>query len=370
MEIAIPSENNPHIWEPGRELANTVKRAGFVINSLKTRMQYRDSRQEVTGLVVNQKINVRREYRHNVRAMVHSLLKSGSFETLVPGKDASGNLIMKMESGTLEQLNGMLGFIGHTDLYNKKKAEQTFEKPNLSKKEATYRKFLLYREFYAGERPVIICEGGTDNVYLVHAIRRLAASFPDLAQIAPDGKITLKVRLYKHSGTNTARIVDLGDGGSASLAKFIGTYHKEVGKFTAPGQNHAVVVIYDNDSGATAINSIIKQLTTGEVTGIEPFVRIVRNLYAVRTPPTAAARQSKIEDFFEQAVKATVIEGKTFSDGNAFDSTRHYGKSVFAHKVVRPGADTISFDGFIPLLTNVVAALRHHSTANGGAPQA
>ncbi len=79
-EIAGPSETDPHLWVPGKELQRLITHAGFQINPAKTHMQYRTSRQEVTGLVVNQKINVRREYRHNVRAMVHSLFKRGSFE--------------------------------------------------------------------------------------------------------------------------------------------------------------------------------------------------------------------------------------------------------------------------------------------------
>jgi hypothetical protein len=41
---------------------------------------YRNSRQEVTGLVVNQKISVRSDYRHDVRAMVHRLVTTGTFE--------------------------------------------------------------------------------------------------------------------------------------------------------------------------------------------------------------------------------------------------------------------------------------------------
>jgi retron-type reverse transcriptase len=80
VEIAVLSEADPHQWLPGKEMQRLIEHGGFRINATKTNMQYRTSRQEVTGLVVNQKINVRREYRHNVRAMVHSLIKRGSFE--------------------------------------------------------------------------------------------------------------------------------------------------------------------------------------------------------------------------------------------------------------------------------------------------
>jgi hypothetical protein len=30
------------------------------------------------------------------------------------------------------------------------------------------------------------------------------------------------------------------------------------------------------------------------------------------------------------------VDGKSFGDGNHFDSATHYGKVIFAHKVVRP----------------------------------
>ena len=47
-----------------------TKRTGFAVNDSKTHMMYRRSRQDVTGLIVNKKVNVRWEYRHTVRAMV------------------------------------------------------------------------------------------------------------------------------------------------------------------------------------------------------------------------------------------------------------------------------------------------------------
>ena len=95
-------------------------------------------------------------------------------------------------------------------------------------------------------------------------------------------------------------------------------------------------------------------------TGIESFVHVIKNMYAVPTPIPAIGMTSKIEDFFDDAIKATVINGKTFNDGNKFDADKHYGKKVFAHKVVRPKADAIDFTGFRPLLTNIVAAIGHH----------
>ena len=345
-----------HVWMPSAKLREIVKHCGFQINQQKTSMQYQDSRQVVTGLVVNRKVNVRSEYRRNVRAMVHCLLNTGSFATL------------DKEEGTVDQLHGMLGFIDGIDLHNKGRLLDEQE-GNLSKKEQIYQRFLIYKNFFAPEAPVILCEGETDNVYLTHAIRRLVADYPVLAETDDKGKVHIKVRLYKYRDSSTARILGLRYGGSSALNNFIAAYKKETAKFKAPGQKHAVVVLYDNDSGAKKIRNGIKQASGSAVTGNEPFVQITGNLYGVPTPLLNGAHDSKIEDFFEAGIKATIVDGKGFSHENEFNTTTHYGKKVFAHKVVRPNADHVNFDGFRPLLNNLVLAINAH-TAKVQAAQA
>jgi RNA-directed DNA polymerase len=325
-------------------------------------MQYRTSRQEVTGLVVNKKINIREEYRRTVRAMVHSLLTKGSFEAYAPSEKA-GAVTIEKGKGTTNQLHGMLGFIDSIDLYNKKNTAESNAPAGLSSKEQIYQGFLIYTCFYAAEAPVVICEGKTDNVYLTHAIRGLAKDFPDLADITTtQGKIRLKVRLFKYPRTSTARILGLNDGGSGLLANFIRTYKKETGKFKAPGQKSPVIILYDNDSGASKIRGAVKDTSGTTVKGMEPFVRAIRNLYAMPTPPVNGVKESKIEDFFDAATKATVIDGKTFNDDDStFDKTKHYGKTIFAYRVVEKRASSIDFEGFRPLLTNLVAVIKSHA---------
>jgi hypothetical protein len=89
-------------------------------------------------------------------------------------------------------------------------------------------------------------------------------------------------------------------------------------------------------------------------------VHVVGNLYAAPTPPLNGAQESKIEDCFDAAIKAATVDGKAFSAENNFDTTTYYGKKVFAHKVVRPNADSLNFDGFRPLLNNLVLAINAH----------
>jgi hypothetical protein len=293
--------------------------------------------------------------------MVNSLLTKGSFTNFAV-TNTPGTPTLQQQEGTLNQLHGMLGFIDKIDLENKKHSKPAKGAKDLSSKELMYRRFLIYQNFFAPEMPVILCEGETDNVYLTHAIRSLAAGFPDLATVDPGGKIQLNVRLFKYRHSSTARILDLRDGGSSALSSFIATYKKETAKYRAPGQKHPFIILYDNDSGASNIRNAIKTACGRTVTGREDFVPVVGNLYAIATP-LGSAPQSKIEDFFDPATKATILNGKTFDDSNNLDSTTHYGKKAFAHSVVRPNAATINFAGFRPLLANLASAIRAHAAA-------
>ncbi len=107
-----------HSWTPGAALQEVIESSGFRVNAQKTCMMYRTSRLAVTGLVVNKKINVRREYRHNVRAMVRKLVTTGSFEVL-GATEANGRVVLEKRAGTLDELRGMLGFINSVQLYNR-----------------------------------------------------------------------------------------------------------------------------------------------------------------------------------------------------------------------------------------------------------
>ena len=60
------------------DLIGTINALGFQINDKKLRMQGRRGRQTVTGLVVNQKVNVDRRYIRNIRAVLHDLELNGT----------------------------------------------------------------------------------------------------------------------------------------------------------------------------------------------------------------------------------------------------------------------------------------------------
>lgn len=59
------------------EMHRIIKEQNFEINSKKTRLQKRGFRQEVTGIIVNDKTNVNRRYIKQLRAMLYSIEKFG-----------------------------------------------------------------------------------------------------------------------------------------------------------------------------------------------------------------------------------------------------------------------------------------------------
>jgi RNA-directed DNA polymerase len=364
QSIARRIEGSNNKWMPGSGLEQLVKKCGFALNPLKTRMQYRDSRQEVTGLVVNKKVNVRREYRHTVRAMVHTLLKTGSFDFWRKVKDDKGVQTIQKVAGTAKQLHGMLGFIDSIDLFNNELhtgLRASSSRSSLTTKESLYRRFLLFTEFYAAPTAVLICEGKTDNVYLLHAIRSLASAYPKLATIGADGKIELKIRIYKYSKSSTGRILGI-NGGTGDLCNLIQAYNEAIKNFKAPGKKRPVIVLVDNDSGAAGIYRVIANIKKTTVAArSEPFIHIIGNMYLVPTPLKPGPAETMIEDFFDATVLSTVLDGKTFDPENKSDNALHYGKTVFAHKVVRVKADTINFDGFNPILSRLEMVIDAHT---------
>lgn len=71
-QLATLTGNGPSATA-GSVLVETIEAInGFQINHQKVRLQHRDRRQEVTGLVVNRRPNVRRRYTAQIRAMLHA----------------------------------------------------------------------------------------------------------------------------------------------------------------------------------------------------------------------------------------------------------------------------------------------------------
>ncbi|MCK4143621.1 RNA-directed DNA polymerase [Ralstonia pseudosolanacearum] len=358
-------------WAPGKALIREINRCGFAINPTKTRMQLKDFRQDVTGIVVNSKINVRTEYSRNVRAMVHSLVTKGEFQIRRTHRDDKGAWTEKTEKGTESQLRGMLSFIDSVRHFEQnkntpeKRGASDIHVPRRDAKELDgqarlYRRFLLFTQFFRPTLPFLICEGKTDNVYIRCALRQLAAKHPALATVSGT-EIKFGVEFFNYTKTAN-RILHLG-GGTGDMCDFIAKYGVEFDSFKYDGKRHPVIVLIDNDSGAGPIFSAIKKATKSktDIDGSQPYYFIRDNLYVVPVPKLGG-KQTAIEDFFERTVLDTKLGGKVFSRSDKFDHATQYGKHLFSEHVIKKNQKTINFSGFDAILHRISDVLVFHSS--------
>lgn len=356
---AIAFSNIDHSWAAGAALSKIIEKSGFQLNPKKTRMQYRNSRQEVTGLIVNRRINTRPEYRRLTRAMTHQLVTTGKFQITEMEADALGTFVPTKVDGNIRHLQGMFSFIDWIDLSYKKTRGTLAGMPSSIDK--VYKRFLMHRDFWASSLPVILCEGKTDRVYLHGAIRRLATAHPNLVSMNAAGKAEYKVRFFNYSYTSQ-RILDLS-GGASAVRSFITAYIKSVKKTPTPANQKPLIVLLDNDSGGKVFYSLIKEYSGKKtsVDGMNDFYHLAANVYVVFTPIAKPGDESSIEDFFEPALLATKIDGKSFNaDNEGLDENTEYSKTDFATQVVRPNIAKINFDKFDPILARLESAMEAH----------
>ncbi|MEP7298551.1 MAG: retron Ec67 family RNA-directed DNA polymerase/endonuclease [Burkholderiales bacterium] len=365
--VASKSDDDEHRWVAGTGLARLLGKSRFSLNEQKTRMQYRDSRQEVTGLTVNKKINVPAEYRYKVRAMVHKLFTTGEFTVDHKKRDQFGvPVLVSSTAGKPRQLMGMLSYIHQVDTFNNDLCEENDREPVEARGRLTqFRRFIYFDAFYAPTSPVILCEGKTDNVYLKCAIKSLALTFPLLASAEQTPK--LKVRLFKYGDRPTSKITAI-TGGVGGLCNMMKNYQSDLVKFKGPAPKHPVILLIDNDAGAHSVyGAVVGIASIKKPSGAEPFIHVFGNLYVVPTPLGNGGTQTSIEDFFDQSTLDTLLDGKKFDPTKEKDNTTHYGKAAFARDVVAAKADTTNFKGFVPILDRVNDVLVHYAAYVGAA---
>lgn len=364
VELVSPGDNH-HDWVVGAKLEQIISKCGFKVNARKTRLQYQDSRQDVTGLVVNEKVNVPAPYRRQARAMAHKLFEHGSFQVERLSIKDKGQVISERIEGSVDQLSGMFSYIAMVSQHNKDlllKAGLKNAQTELSSIEKVHRDLIFYKSFYANPMPTIICEGKTDNVYLRCAIRSLAKQYPLLATFEDENKLKLNVSLFKYSRLNSSL---LGiSGGTSNLKPFISDFSKNIARYKSRKSPFPVIILIDNDRGAKEIYSTIKTTTktADTIDGSMPYYHIAQGLYVVPTPKLNGALESKIEDFFPLQTLNETLDGKKFNDKNEDLKTDEYGKHFFAEHVIKKKQNSIDFTGFKPLL-DIISSIISQSVA-------
>jgi len=360
-EIAVPTAGAA--WQVSDELRARIKDAGFKINDKKTRMQFRGSRQVTTGLMVNEKVNIRQEYLRAARHMCKALFTTGSYYRMVPATLAGGAIGDPPVKEVITSLNPLGGTLAHiyqvkntADLRNDdmKKAKPTATR-------SLYFRFLFYKNFVAHTMPLIVPEGKTDSVYLRAAIQYLTVYHPRLGEIV-GGKLETKIRFMNFSVT-VHDVMQLGHGTSEQIC-LIRDYEKHLRAYSHAPLAQPVIVLFDNDDGAKSLFGHARNKGHPEIglDSTEAFYYLGYNLYLVKTPEPGSGKKSCIEDLFPPTLLKTPIDGKTFDPNKEHDEAGKYGKVVFAKRVVIPNAAAIDFSGFAPLLDRIVAVLDHHAS--------
>ncbi len=349
-----------------QKIEREINKSGFWVNPNKTRLMYRDSRQVVTGLVVNQKVNVIYTYYRKARAMADCLYKTGNF--IIDGKE-----------GTLNQLEGIFSFINQIDCYNNKlpnsselpqKSKQLFR--CLNGREKQYQKFLFYRYFYAHTKPLIITEGKTDVRYVKAALKSLYVEFPDLISKNEDGTFEFKISFlhrtkrlnyffgidFDGADTNTMFIKNfLSDKKSDNLPD----YYECFIKASKQRPQNPVIFIFDNEltdsKNKKPLRNLVNETKLDAPTLKQRcYLKLQRNIYVAVPPLVQSKEECEIEDLFSEEVLQTEINGRHFDRKVKKGDSKHYGKEDFS-KYVYENYRNIDFSQFIPLLTALQSSI-------------
>lgn len=114
-----------------KELARIIGSQGFTINDTKTRLQKKGSRQEVTGIIVSDKLNVTKKYVREIRSLLYIWEKYGYSATMakfLPKYKAEKGHVKKGNPDLTNVINGKLMYLkmvkgdkdaAYTKLFNK-----------------------------------------------------------------------------------------------------------------------------------------------------------------------------------------------------------------------------------------------------------
>lgn len=337
-----------------QELKVLLKNSGFDINESKTRLEYYSSRQEVTGLTVNKKINARRKFIKQTRAMVDQLFKTDSFKI-------DGVI------GTEEQLEGRLAFINQLDWYNNDlESESKKNKGNkkyisgLNAREKQYQYFLFYKYFFRPSKPTIVTEGKTDIIHIKAALMKYSDRYPNLITKNDSGKYVFNLYFLNKSkrlkyflgivqnGADTMKNIwnfYNGKNNCDNIFKYIND-KSEYGVIRAV---NPVILLFDNEKHSDKpLRKFLKHIGMNAESN-KPFLKLNANLYLQKIPRVNNS-DSEIEDLYSKEILNISINGKKFEKIVKDEDT--FSKDIFS-KYILEHYQEIDFSNFLPLLDSI-----------------
>lgn len=338
-------------WQISEKLKNIIEHAGFEINESKFRVQSNKTRQIVTGLVVNKKVNVTNNYYRIARAACDSIFKKGKY--FIKGKTT--------ETSDLKYILGIMNYIYDIKHHN------TAVKNGFIK---LFRKLLFYKYFLHCDKVLIVTEGETDIIHLNYAIQNLSKSKSILKK---SGVSLLRNEMFKFFDHKKRYSEILGiTGGSDKLRNIVLDYknylYGKSGSISKKDTRFPVIILLDNDDGLKPVASTTKSAFGVEFNknSTDKFYHITDNLYVVKIPfiSRKTTVDTCIEDLYPDSIKKIKLKGKTFTQDNNFDEKLYFGKMDFANKIVAPNQSKIDYYGFEPLLECIHSVIDHYKASS------
>jgi len=341
-------------WKASHDICTLIAESGFFVNHWKTRMSTRDSRQMVTGLVVNHKPNVPREYYKKTRAAIHNLLNSNSFYINNFCTPFGNNC--EDEKKLIDSFSSLEGRISHcfsvNDRNDKRSEKEKFFKPTAIAK--SYADLLLFKYFIRGTRPIILTEGPSDIIYLKAALKKSSKSIPGLLELNKDGSRKIITDFYKFPEQGK-RLLGIS-GGSGNISLFIERYYKFLKRLNSSVPRRPFIILLDNDDGISKLKKNVKDFFKVDISMEidKNYYQLSNGFYIVKTPHLPKISKTCVEDFLDQTAISTPLNGKTFSP-DSDDVNLHFGKMILAKRIYNDHSK-YSFSEFEQILNRLSEA--------------
>lgn len=372
-------------WEVGELLKKEIEDAWFTINYNKVRMNLRQSRQMVTGLVVNEKVNIDKVKYKRLRAMCFSLFQTGKYQ-LSKGTELTDNL------------NMLSGLFSHANFVKKYQQYEQYSKRDDHGKKGfvkLYYNFLSYKYFVGLQEPLIITEGKTDIQHLRNAIKQLSEQNHEKYSKFQHEKLPVtekysKIikRAYRFlplSKTVLSYLRAEGTSGQGQIIKNYRSYLKNhnIEKFLKKEGNttklfqYPIIVLCDNDKGIKDVFTEIKEcekikscLSVKQKKGEEykPFLKsqedfyhIIENLYVIKLPEKKD-EETCIEELYnvdEQGFTVKILAEEIILHYKQANKDYSYSKEIFSQKIAKEIKE-INFSGFMPLLDRILSCMQDY----------
>ena len=366
-----------------KDLSSLLVKNGFNINQEKTRIATRDYRQEVTGLVVNKKINAKKEYIKTTRACANRFYKTGKY------------IIDDEEKSSVQSLEGRFAFIDQIDKHNniinyqktKYNSENNNSKMAFNAREREYQQFLFYKNFYNPEYHTIITEGKTDERHIKAALMKYYEEYPNLI-IKENDLFKFKIRFFNKNRKYNV-FLNINPHGADTFMYIVNDYKNfsdKLSKINAIYNNKNILLIIDNEEKP---NKPFKKLQNKckEILKNQSFFndkknsyKIIHNLFLLPLPKNDknGSKDIEIENLYDiqylldfkhslNMKNDTNKEYKSVSDvldsvetylkqnkknSSSTTTTNGYAKNSFSEYTFK-NYQTIDFSNFKPLLDEI-----------------